>query len=304
MAAGAPHGAAWTDGSSIFVDPDAEPALQRESLAVQAALLGAGSLDREMTTAVARRPALSRRYLAVEGHRALRVHEALLPPSVLRRIDWDVALRADSPAASLALAAGRDHIDDPPAVFGAIRPRHMGVGAASPPQKDALRPHLPRRGSDSELRQLDDAEDDVGPVIDLLSSPVGGGGGIGRLLKRLFGDTRSDGVGPPGADAPTHGSRRARGRTTSATLSSATAGLSDLAATGRSRSTKYPEWDGRQRWCLLKPDWCTGPGGRCLRGRANLALYVAAGDPGPARCAGSLGHGVRAASSSTPGRRY
>ena len=47
---------AWTDGSSIFVDPDAEPGHQLASVAVQAALLGAGSLDQQVTAALAPPP--------------------------------------------------------------------------------------------------------------------------------------------------------------------------------------------------------------------------------------------------------
>ena len=71
VASGTPHEAAWTDGSSIFVDPEAQAGHLLASVVVQAALLGAGSLDRQMIAALVRRPTLARRYLAVEGHRAL-----------------------------------------------------------------------------------------------------------------------------------------------------------------------------------------------------------------------------------------
>src|SRR5437868_2315992 len=73
---------AWTNGVTIFIDAGADPSRQLVMLAVQCSLLGAGSLDATVLAALARRPALARRYLAVEGHRALNGHEHLLPTSV------------------------------------------------------------------------------------------------------------------------------------------------------------------------------------------------------------------------------
>ena len=266
VAAGTPHQLAWSDGSSIFVDPDDAPSRQLASLVVQAALLGAGSLDEQVTAALARRPTLCRRYLAVEGHRALQEHEALLPPPVRGVVDREVARRTDSPAASLSLAGSRHDIDDAPTVFGTIRPRRMRAPTDSAPRKDITGHHMPRRGADSALRTLDDADEGIDAVIDMLASPVGGGGGFGRLLKKLFGDARSEGSGPPGADAPTHGSRRSTRRSGTATLSTAAARVSDLEMTERQRTATYPEWDQHGR--CYKPDWCTveeiepGLGGR------------------------------------------
>ncbi len=264
VAAGTGHQPAWTDGSSIFVDPEAGPGDQLASLAVQAALLGAGSLDQQVTAALVRRPALARRYLAVEGHRALQVHEALLPPHVRGLVNGEVAGRTDSPAASLTLAGGRARIDDAPTAFGSIRPRQLGALTRGADQMNTVGHHAPRHGAQSELRPLDDPDDEIGTVIDMLASPVGGGGGLGRLLKKLFGEGRSERSGPPGADAPTHGSRRSTRGSGTVALSTAAARVSDLAATGQHRLTKYPEWDQhRQRY---RPDWCTveevesGPG--------------------------------------------
>lgn len=223
VTSGAPHELAWTDGSSIFVDPGARSGNVLVSVAVQAALLGAGSLDSKITAALLRHPRLVGRYLAVEGHRALHAHEALLPPTVRRVANWDVARGTDSPAASLALASGRDQIDDPPTAFGTILPRRMTAPIDGSQQGGNVGQHTPRRSGESALRELDDADDDVGPLIDLLSSPVGGGGGLGRLLKKLFGDARSGASGPPGADAPTHGSRRSTRRSATVTLSTSAA---------------------------------------------------------------------------------
>src|SRR5262245_4387011 len=62
---------AWTDGRLIFVDASTTRRRQVEAVAVQASLLAAGSLDADVVRRLTRRPAVARRYLAVEGHRAL-----------------------------------------------------------------------------------------------------------------------------------------------------------------------------------------------------------------------------------------
>src|SRR5207247_9741646 len=78
VAAGEPGERAWTDGATVFVDAAARSRDQLLSVAVQAALIGAGSLDAEVVRRLDRRPGLARRYLAVEGHRALAAQEGLL----------------------------------------------------------------------------------------------------------------------------------------------------------------------------------------------------------------------------------
>ena len=71
LAAAAPNEPAWTDGASIFVDPALGPAQRLCRLVVQAALLGAGSLDPPAPDRLARSTKVTQRYLALEGHRAL-----------------------------------------------------------------------------------------------------------------------------------------------------------------------------------------------------------------------------------------
>src|SRR3954466_11258737 len=86
---------AWTDGATIFVDSEAGPTDQLCSIAVQAALLASGSLDADIAAELPRRTAALRRYLAVEGHRALAAQEPLLPLAAHRLIDREVAARSD-----------------------------------------------------------------------------------------------------------------------------------------------------------------------------------------------------------------
>src|SRR5205085_3778938 len=220
-----------------FIDAGAESSGQFVLLAVQCALLGAGSVDAAVLAALARRPALARRYLAVEGHRALNGHEHLLPTSVRPMIDYTIAGRTTSPAESLAIAGSREPLDDAPETFGIIQPRRVEASAVAPEDRDAVHQHIPRRGDQAQLRELDgDSEEGDEPAADILSSPVGGGGGIGRLLKKLFGDTRSKGDGHPGADAPTHWTRRsnpvARTRAVSTTTTPVPEGTADFERQG------------------------------------------------------------------------
>jgi hypothetical protein len=243
---------AWTDGSTVFVDADTSVRSQLEALAVQASLLAAGSLAPAVAERLTRRPARARRYLAVEGHRALAAIAAVLPPPARSLVDFDVAARADSPAASLAVALGREAIADPPRSFGVIRAREL---LASLRRAERTRPHLPREPAERVLAQLDedaDAEDQTVP--DLFSSPVGGGGALGRWLQRMLRKVRQPGGGPPGADAATHRAR-AETRGAAAALSTANAGpVEEAACAGRGRS--YPEWDVhrgsyRENWCTV-----------------------------------------------------
>ena len=99
------------------------------------------------------------------------------------------------------------------------------------------------------------AEDDDGIAADLFSSPVGGGGALGRLLGQLLAGVRQlNGGGPPGADAPTHRTRAGTRAGSNTVLSTGVAGTVEEAAT-EGRGTKYPEWDVHRR--RYRQDWCT-----------------------------------------------
>jgi len=247
---------AWTDGVTIFISAAIDPRRQLEMIAAQSSLLGAGSLDKSVLGQLSRRPALARRYLAVEGHRALSRHEHLLPTSASLMIDHTMAGRTTSPAESLAIAGSREPLDEAPETFGIIHPRRVEESAVAPEDRDAVHQHIPRRGDQAQLRELDgDDEDDDRPAVDILSSPVGGRGGIGRLLKRLFGDARSKGDGPPGADAPTHWTRRGHPVARTPAFSTTTAPVPEVTGDVQRSGITYPEWDRNRR--RYKLDWCT-----------------------------------------------
>ena len=221
-------------------------------LGVQASLLAAGSLDAGVLHALGRDRKLALRYLALEGHRALATNEDSLPPWMRSTIDRGVAARVSSATDALDLAR-HDRGLAPPPVFGTIDPRRH-LDARVRPVAGALHRSTGRNDPQG-LAELDDDEADGGPDLGFLSSPVGGGGPIGRLLARLLRPGRSrDGSGSPGADAPTHAGwvRPGAGRT----MVSAVAPPNALDATEPTATTShhYPEWDVHRR--TYRDNWC------------------------------------------------
>jgi nitric oxide reductase NorD protein len=247
---------AWTDGKTVFIDPATDARGRLQALTVQASLLAAGSLAPEVIGKLARRPALARRYLAVEGHRALIANDQLLPPVVRSLIDCDIAARSDSPTASLAAAQSEQEIADPPAIFGAIRARNLLASRNSADRSTPTAEHIPRRQTEAKLAEHDEDEDEEGgDVVDVFSSPVGGGGAIGKLLQKMLGVVRQLGEGgSPGADAPTHRRRSGTRGGASFVFSTGQVGATDDDAVAQ-RGTTYPEWDVHRR--RYRPNWCT-----------------------------------------------
>ncbi|MEE6137393.1 VWA domain-containing protein [Mycobacterium sp. 050128] len=258
--AGLPSGEpAWTDGQTIHVDAGASARATLEAIAVQASMVAAGSLQPDVVRSLLRHPRVAKRYLAVESHRALVANAHLLPTVLASLGDRDIASRSDSPAASLELAAGRASIGDPPSVFGVIRAAKLMAACARVTKHDdqAATAHVPRSDGRRELEQLDDGEVDDSDDPDLFTSPVGGGGFIGKWLKKMLSSTRKTGSGggPPGADAPTHRTNSAKrgGHAVSSLASTASEDVDDSGVTAD--GVRYPEWDvSRKRY---RPDWCT-----------------------------------------------
>lgn len=247
---------AWTDGKTVFIDPGSDVRDRLQALTVQASLLAAGSLAPEVIGKFTRRPALARRYLAIEGHRALVANDQLLPPVVRSLIDCDIAARTDSPAASLAAAQSGQEIGDPPPNFGAIRAQNLLASKRDADRSKRAGEHIPGRRSGKNPIELDEDENsDGGDVVDTFSSPVGGGGAIGTLLQKMLGVVRqlSEG-GSPGADAPTHRTRSGARGGASFVFSRRQVDAIGDDADAQSGAT-YPEWDVHRR--RYRPNWCT-----------------------------------------------
>jgi nitric oxide reductase NorD protein len=254
-------GPTWTDGQTIFVDPSLPARTHLAAVAVQASMTAAGSFDPDVVRPLARHPRLAKRYLAIEGHRALLANAGVLPRVLTALGDPVVAKRSSGPAESLRLASGNQAVDDPPPEFGVIRAGKLLAAAdRTTKQTEPEQPaHVPRGRQRQQLEELDDSELDQTDDPDLFTSPVGGGGFIGKWLKKMLSSARKTGSGDgsPGADDPTHrtnaGKRGAHAVTSLASAS--TEDVIDHVADLRSRGATYPEWDvGRKSY---RPDWCT-----------------------------------------------
>ena len=253
---------AWTDGQTIFVDATAGPHAQLEAVAVQASMIAAGSLEPDVVGALFRHRKLAKRYLAVEGHRALVANAPLLPSILASLGDGDISGRSDSPRASLAIAASGVALDDPAPEFGVIRAAKVIAARARVANKDeeAKPGHVPRTNSATELEELDDGEVDDSDDPDLFTSPVGGGGFIGKWLKKMLSSARKTGSGggPPGADDPTHrtnSGKRGAYAVTSLASTSGDDGDADQDGQTAAEGVRYPEWDVARK--SYRPAWCT-----------------------------------------------
>jgi hypothetical protein len=255
VAASAPNKPSWTDGRTVFLDANASSSEQVRAVAVQASLLAAGSLEPDVMRRLAWRLALARRYLSVEGHRALAANEHLLPASARTLFNRDIATRVDSAAASLALALSRQPVAEPPASFGAIRARKIlaqNVTKATAASKE----DAPSRVQMRELAVLEDDEvgDGSGTIGDFFT--LGSGGAIGRLLQPALNVVRQiKAGGPPGADMATHQARPGLRAGSTAVSSIVMSGAAENAAAGEGHGKMYPEWD-VHRQCY-RPDWCS-----------------------------------------------
>lgn len=248
----------WTDGESIFVDPTTPRRTVLEAIAVQASLIAADSLDHDIVRALIRKRRAATRYVVIEGHRALLANAAVLPGPLVSLADAGVAGRSRSAAESLAIASGSTPLPDAPAQFGVLAPKKVleSIRRAAKSVDHSSVGHVPRHQSRSDLEELDDGELPTGAdEPDLFTSPVGGGGLLGKWFKKLLSSVRggSSGGGPPGADTPTHRTNSAnRGApAVSSTAAVATEGDVDAKANG----VRYPEWDVNLK--RYRPDWCT-----------------------------------------------
>lgn len=113
----------WTEGQHVYVSPGRPPEEQRWEVIVQAALLGAGSLDPEPIRALRGRPRLTQRYLALEGRRVVARLDLAVPRApALEPAGEPITASVDE---SVALAGSRRAVPAPPEWFGTLRPARL-----------------------------------------------------------------------------------------------------------------------------------------------------------------------------------
>ncbi len=251
----------FTDGRTIFVSNPTDEIACMAELTVQGALLRAGSLDPGIVRRLLGRSSVARRYLALEGYRALAELEPVLP-ALVRRVSAPLAPLDAEPssgtATSLRRAIAREPLPDPPPGFGAVRPRRLlralddDEGGAPTPQD--LEHGAPSR-SLPEIQEEDETQD-LGAIAKLFSTPLGASGPVARLLANLLGLGREAASGPAGAELPTGAARAAARPGSRAARSSLPAGLEARDPDpGEIGVAVYPEWDVRSG--RYRPGWCT-----------------------------------------------
>lgn len=246
----------WGDGRRIWVHQGGDRAAVREAVIVQAALVAAGSLEPDILVRLVGRPGAARRYLLLEGHRALGALAVLLAGREGLPAITEVAPSAGA-AQSLTRALGREVLPDPPASFGVLRPARVlraharDQGGAVTPGDQASGPTpeiVPELGEDEESGE-------VGRLGRAFSSPVASHGPITRLLQRLLGLGRTPGDGPAGGELPIGATRLGERAGPHAVVSTLAVPLGEATERPEPGIAHYPEWDERRG--RYRPRWCT-----------------------------------------------
>lgn len=254
---------AHTNGQVIFVSAGKSGAEQRREIVLQSALLGAGSLDQKLLRALRARPSLARRYLALEGRRAIAGLAGQLQLAATLRLDEEPSTAtADE---SLELAKGHVRVADPPEWFGVIRPSRLlsgSAGAGGPVSDKALR--LKFNTFDvpaiTEADDDDDYDDDPfgeSKILKLFENPLFGSQALSEFLRKLLGGGPSPGDGPAGAETPIRSVRRAREVGANARPLPTRIRFIDDGKPGAALGVGgalYPEWDAYNK--RYRPEWC------------------------------------------------
>jgi Mg-chelatase subunit ChlD len=254
---------AHTNGQFIFVSAGRSVEEQRREMLVQAALLGAGSLDLRLMKGLRARATMARRYLALEGNRVLL--------ELARQISLDAALldeRQPSTATadeSLEVARSRAKVADPPPWFGVIKPSRLLAAPAGPVgqatnkdlrlQFDPI--DLPESEDDEEDQDDDGGKSGESKILKLFESPLFNNQSMSDYFRKMFGGSRSPGEGAAGAEMTVRSTRRVQQMGPNARPLPTRIQFTDDGKPGAALGVGgalYPEWDVfNERY---KPDWC------------------------------------------------
>ncbi|WP_181719544.1 nitric oxide reductase activation protein NorD [Nocardia gipuzkoensis] len=256
----APAGeAAHTNGQMIFVSAGGSVAEQRREMLVQTALLGAGSLDPPLVRTFRARPAVARRYLALEGRRVI-AHLA-------ERIPLAAALGPDEQPAtttaeqSLEVAAGRVPVTDPPPWFGVIKPSRL-LAPTNGPGARATNKELRLEFDLIDLPEADEDDDDSeqsggSKILKLFENPLFNSRALSDQLRKLLGNSRAPGDGSAGAEMQVRAVRRVRTVGADAQPLPTRIQFTDDGKPGAALGVGgalHPEWDVHNN--RYRPEWC------------------------------------------------
>uniref|UniRef100_UPI0035175708 nitric oxide reductase activation protein NorD n=1 Tax=Mycolicibacterium hippocampi TaxID=659824 RepID=UPI0035175708 len=252
-----------TNGQFIFVSAGRSASEQRREMLLQAALLGGGSLEQRLIKGLRARATLTRRYLALEGHRVL--------AELVDRIPLDPALLAEGHPStatadeSLEVAKSRAEVPDPPEWFGAIRPSRL-MTAPSGPGGQATDKDLKLQFDPIDLPESDDDDEDddedggksgESKILKLFESPLFNNQSMSDYMRKMFGGKRTPGEGAAGAEMTVRSTRRVQEIGPNARPLPTRIQFTDDGKPGAAigvGGALYPEWDVfNDRY---KPDWC------------------------------------------------
>lgn len=244
----------YTDGESIFV-AELQGAELVASVAAQAGLLAAGSLEPRVMARIAGRRALRLRYLTLEARRAASLLAPALPHWLERMLaelyDGDPPSSAQE---SLAWALQpRRRVPEAPAWLGTIKPilvlRAGPVTDAAAPTEQDLAGQSPTQS----LRELDDEEEsERSRILELFSAPIRNP--LASLVQKFFNMGRSPSAeGSGGEELPVSGQRFGPVGAKAKRAQVAPGLVPALSATPIGQ--RYPEWDYRAN--AYRQDHCS-----------------------------------------------
>ena len=237
--AASPDGVAHTDGRTIFVGPDHSAT----TVCVQAALIGAGSLDAPALRRVLARKGAMPRYVTVEAGRAVETLDTLLPESVVTAVreHWSSAPHTGTPAESAVDAVRHKSIPDAPPAFGTLRRAALSA------------PVVAAGGPGDEEADGTSGDGDVERSSLLMAARFDNA--FTQLMRNIVGPATGNADEENGGTemAVTSAARRAQaGQNGKPVLSRA---MAKAAAAPDTRGSSYPEWDFRAG--AYRPAWCS-----------------------------------------------
>ena len=250
--------AAHTDGKVIFVSAGCPSAEQRREVVLQSALLAAGSLDRRWVKPLRARPSIARRYLALEGHRALTEVAGLVPlAAALCPGGAPSTATADE---SLAMAKSSEEIAAPPAWFGVIRPSRL-LASSTGPGSQATDKELRLQFDPVDLPEADDDGDgepaQESKILKLFENPLFNSRTVSDFFRKMLGNSRSPGDSAAGTEMQVRAIRRAKAVGANARPLPTRIRFTDDGNPGATTGVGgalYPEWDEHNN--RYRPDWC------------------------------------------------
>lgn len=206
--------ATHTNGDVIFVSPGRSIAEQRREVLVQSALLAAGSLDRHRVKALRARASTARRYLSLEGRRALTELAMRLPAAAALQVDGAPGTRTAEE--SLEIAKGRDEVADPPEWFGVIKPSGLisvrtGPGGKPTAQDLQLQIDSADVSDDAEDEDVQDGgQSEDSKILKLFEAPVVMTQAFSNFLRNMLGSSRTRGDDNARGELKVGSTRKAR----------------------------------------------------------------------------------------------